>query len=113
MGSTIRLRSGTKVTFKFHLYIRSFDWLLHCFISHARVITYNIMESDKMDFIKSIYTKQNINTSVLFFAFLVLYSVFSEIEIKPIALLLFTVVFAFFNALSKFVQSTRSDNDLK
>ncbi|QNV58723.1 hypothetical protein GMA19_03911 [Paenibacillus polymyxa E681] len=52
MGSTIRLRSGTKVTFKFHLYIRS-------------------------------------------------------------ALLLFTVVFAFFNALSKFVQSTRSDNDLK
>ncbi len=66
-----------------------------------------------MDFIKSIYTKQNVNSSVLFFAFLVLYSVFSEIEIKPVALLLFTVVFAFFNALSKFVQSTRSDNDLK
>lgn len=66
-----------------------------------------------MDFIKSIYTKQNVNSSVLFFAFLVLYSVFSEIEIKPIVLLLFTVVFAFFNALSKLVQSIRSDNDLK
>ncbi|KEO78011.1 hypothetical protein [Paenibacillus polymyxa] len=66
-----------------------------------------------MNFIKSIYTKQNVNSSVLFFAFLVLYSVFSKIEIKPVVLLLFTVAFAFFNALSKFVQSTRSDNDPK
>ncbi|MNW39554.1 hypothetical protein D3C74_166440 [compost metagenome] len=66
-----------------------------------------------MNFIKSIYTKQNVNSSVLFFAFLVLYSVFSEIEIKPVVLLLFTVVFALFNALSKLVQSIRSDNDLK
>ncbi|OMF71067.1 hypothetical protein BK143_14830 [Paenibacillus peoriae] len=66
-----------------------------------------------MDFIKSIYTKQNVNSSVLFFTFLVLYSVFSEIEIKPVVLLLFTVVFAFFNVLSKLVQSIRSDNDLK
>lgn len=48
-----------------------------------------------MNFIKSIYTKQNVNSSVLFFAFLVLYSVFSKIEIKPVALLLFTVAFAF------------------
>ncbi|MDQ0496280.1 hypothetical protein QOZ95_004470 [Paenibacillus brasilensis] len=66
-----------------------------------------------MRFLKAFSSKQNINSSVLFFAFLISYSVYFEMEIKPLIIFIFTILFSLLNAFSTFVQSIRSNHDFK
>lgn len=55
-----------------------------------------------MNFIKKIFNRPNLNSGLLVFGVLILYSIFSDININAITILSFTIVFLFFNSIRSF-----------